>query len=87
MANPSTLYPNPLLSGTTFHVSKVQMKILLPADENERRRIKERLENQLRRTPGGPWRVYIVPGRYGWYARAERVRRRKGKFRGADSAD
>jgi hypothetical protein len=50
------------------------MKILLPADENERRRVKESLEAQLRQATGGHWRVYIVPGRYGWYARAEQVR-------------
>jgi hypothetical protein len=65
------------VSRFTFHGSKVHMKILPPADANERRRVKECLENQLRSTPGGPWRVYIVPGRYGWYARAEQVRSRR----------
>ena len=46
------------------------MKILPPADETERRRLKESFETQLRQATGGNWRVYIVPGRYGWYARA-----------------
>ena len=56
------------------------MKIPPPADEKERRRIKVSFENQLRRATGGRWRVYIVPGRYGWYARAEEIRsRRKGQ--------
>ena len=56
------------------------MKILPPADENERRRLKACFENQLRQATGAPWRVYIVPGRYGWHARAEEIRsRRKGQ--------
>ena len=53
------------------------MKILPPADEDERRHLKASFESQLRQATGGPWRVYIVPGRYGWYARAEQVRRRR----------
>ena len=53
------------------------MKILPPADENERRRLKARFEGQLRQATGGDWRVDIVPGRYGWYARAKEVRRRQ----------
>ncbi len=57
------------------------MKILPPADEKERRRLKESLEAQLRRTPGGPWRVHIVHGRYGWYVRAESVSEERGSRR------
>ena len=53
------------------------MKILPPADENERRRLKASFENQLRQATGGSWRVYIVPGRYGWYARAEEIPKRR----------
>jgi len=53
------------------------MRILPPADENERRRLKASFEKQLRQTNGGDWRVDIVPGRYGWYARAERIASRR----------
>ena len=53
------------------------VKIPPPADEDERRRLKASFENQLRRATGGRWRVYIVPGRYGWYARARALSRRR----------
>ena len=53
------------------------MKIPPPADEKERRRLKVSFENQLRQATGGRWRVYIVPGRYGWYARAEEITSRR----------
>jgi hypothetical protein len=62
------------------------MKILSPVDGNDRRRLRERLEAQLQEARGGEWRVYIVPGRYGWYARAERLRRRRGQARLARGA-
>ena len=49
------------------------MKITPPANEKERRSLQVRLESTLQRASGGRWRVYIVPGRYGWYARALRL--------------
>ena len=53
------------------------MKILPPADENERLRLKASFENQLRQTSGGDWRVDIFPGRYGWYVRAKELSSRR----------
>jgi hypothetical protein len=52
------------------------MKILPPADENERQALKLRLEEALGAEQGGYWRVDIIAGRYGWYVRP--VRRRTG---------
>ena len=52
------------------------MKILPPADENERLALKLRLEEALGAEQGGSWRVDIIDGRYGWYVRPVRVRPR-----------
>ena len=58
------------------------MKILPPADENERQALKLRLEEALGAEQGGSWRVDIIAGRYGWYVRPVRVRpRAKGERR------
>jgi hypothetical protein len=46
------------------------MKILPPADENERQALKLRLEEALGAEQGGYWRVDIIAGRYGWYVRS-----------------
>ena len=55
------------------------MKVTPPASEKDRHLFEARLESALRQMHGGHWRVYVVHGRYGWYARAERLRnRRKG---------
>ena len=53
------------------------MKILPPADENERQALKLRLEEALGAEQGGYWRVDIIAGRYGWYVRPVRLRSRK----------
>jgi len=50
------------------------MKILPPADENERQALKLRMERALGQERGGYWRVDIIAGRYGWYVRAVRLR-------------
>ena len=56
------------------------MKILPPADENERQALKLRMERALGQEQGGYWRVDIIAGRYGWYVRPVRVRQqRKGQ--------
>ena len=52
------------------------MKILLPADENERQALKLRMERALGQEQGGYWRVDIIAGRYGWYVRPVRLRTR-----------
>jgi hypothetical protein len=52
------------------------MKILPPADENERQALKLRLETALGQEQGGYWRVDIIAGRYGWYVRPVRLRTR-----------
>jgi hypothetical protein len=52
------------------------MKILPPADENERQALKLRLEEALGQEQGGYWRVDIIAGRYGWYVRPVRLRTR-----------
>jgi len=52
------------------------MKILPPADENERQALKLRLEEALGAEQGGSWRVDIIAGRYGWYVRPVRLRPR-----------
>jgi hypothetical protein len=38
---------------------------------------KSRMERELRRMQGGRWRVDLIAGRYGWCARAVRLRNRK----------
>jgi hypothetical protein len=53
------------------------MKIIPPAAENDRWLYKARLERSLRRARGGRWRVDIILGRYGWYLRAVRLRKRR----------
>jgi len=53
------------------------MKILAPADENERQQLKLRFETKLGMEQGGLWRVDIICGRYGWYVRPVRLRARK----------
>jgi hypothetical protein len=64
-------------SRITFHVSHfTPMKILPPADENERQALKLRLEEALGQAQGGYWRVDIIAGRYGWYVRPVRMRTR-----------
>jgi hypothetical protein len=55
------------------------MKILPPADENERQALKFRIERALDQEEGGYWRVDIITGRYGWYVRPVRLRRRTGE--------
>jgi hypothetical protein len=52
------------------------MKILPPADENERQALKLRMERALGQEQGGYWRVDIIAGRYGWYVRPVRLRTR-----------
>jgi hypothetical protein len=52
------------------------MKILPPADENERQALKLRMERALGQEQGGYWRVDIIAGRYGWYVRPGRLRTR-----------
>jgi hypothetical protein len=52
------------------------MKILPPADENERQGLKLRLERALGQEQGGCWRVDNIAGRYGWYVRPVRLRTR-----------
>jgi hypothetical protein len=52
------------------------MKILPPADENERQALKLRFESALGAEQGGSWRVDIIAGRYGWYVRPVRLRPR-----------
>ena len=53
------------------------MKIIPPAAEKDRYLLKTRMECALRRMQGGDWRVDIIAGRYGWYARAVPLRRRR----------
>ena len=53
------------------------MKIIPPAAEKDRKLWKARMERELRRMQGGRWRVDLIAGRYGWYARAVRLRNRK----------
>ena len=61
----------------THHVSRItNMKILPPANENERQALKLRLEARLGQEQGGSWRVDIINGRYGWYVRPVRLRTR-----------
>jgi hypothetical protein len=50
------------------------MKILPPADENERQALKIRIERALGQEQDGYWRVDIITGRYGWYVRPIRLR-------------
>ena len=52
------------------------MKILLPADENERRALKLRMERALGQEQGGYWRMDIIAGRCGWRVRPVRLRTR-----------
>jgi len=52
------------------------MKIIPPADENERQALKLRMERALGQEQGGYWRVDIIAGRYGWYVRPVRMRTR-----------
>jgi hypothetical protein len=61
------------VSRFTHHVS---MKILPPADENERQALKLRMERALGQEQGSYWRVDIIAGRYGWYVRPVRLRTR-----------
>jgi hypothetical protein len=62
----------------THHVSRFlySMKILPPADENERQALKLRMESALGAEQGGYWRVDIIAGRYGWYVRPVRLHMR-----------
>ena len=53
------------------------MKIIPPATEKDRELWKARKERALRRMQGGCWRVDLIAGRYGWYARAVRLCHRK----------
>jgi hypothetical protein len=61
------------------------MKITPPADETERRLWKRSLERQLHLLDGRDWRVDIIRGRHGWYARAVPVLNRSGR-RGSKAA-
>jgi len=77
MANGQLLIVTHHVSRITFHVSRfTPMKILPPADENERQALKLRLEEALGQEQGGSWRVDIIAGRYGWYVRPVRMRTR-----------
>ena len=53
------------------------MKLIPPSDAEGRRVLKLQLENTLHVESGGRWRVDIILGRYGWYARAFRVARKR----------
>jgi hypothetical protein len=53
------------------------MKLIPPADESERHLWQLRLKRQLRGMDGSRWRVDIILGRYGWYARAVPLRKRR----------
>ncbi len=55
------------------NLAKNHMKIIPPPDKEGRELLRQRLEAQLRQEQGGHWHVYLVPGRFGWYARAERL--------------
>ena len=46
------------------------MKIIPPAGDIDPYLWKVRKANELQRMDGGHWRVDVIHGRYGWYARA-----------------
>ena len=53
------------------------MKLIPPSDEYSRHLLKLRIECALAREQGGLWRVDIILGRYGWYARAFLLKRKR----------
>ncbi len=65
--------------GGPFAACMNPMKIIPPATEKDRYRYKTCMESALHRENGGHWRVDIIPGRYGWYARAVPVPERRNR--------
>ena len=55
----------------------IHMKLIPPSDDYARHLLKLRLQEALHQEQGGSWRVDIIPGRYGWFARAYRLRRKR----------